>query len=137
MKDILLIGIDGGATKVSGWQVISDEDNRTFKLGSFGSSKSYKEIPGFLAYFKPIAIPEQLSQRDAGNIRLTSAEEQQEVVYVEACARVIACSSTGPRIFKPWRSSVWSRTRLSRQMPARLPPSSDRERSTPSSRSRT
>lgn len=89
MKDILLIGIDGGATKVSGWQVIPHDDNRTFKLGNLSSSKSYKEIPGFLADFKPVAIPEQLSQRDAGNIRLTSAEEQQEIVYVEACARVI------------------------------------------------
>jgi predicted NBD/HSP70 family sugar kinase len=89
MKDILLIGIDGGATKVSGWQVIPHDDNRTFKLDRFGYSKSYKEIPGFLADFKPVAIPEQLSQRDAGKIRLTSAEEQQEVVYVEACARVI------------------------------------------------
>ena len=44
MQDILLIGIDGGATKVSGWQVISDKDNGTFELGDSSSSKSYKEI---------------------------------------------------------------------------------------------
>ncbi len=89
MEDILLIGIDGGATKVSGWQVIADEDNRTFKLGNLSSSKSYKEIAGFLANFSPVAIPDQLSQRDASNIQITNAEEQQEVVYVEACAQVI------------------------------------------------
>lgn len=89
MKDVLLIGIDGGATKVSGWQVIVNEENRTFELGNLSSSKSYKEIPGFLADFRPVAIPDQFSQRDSGNIQLTSAEEQQEDVYVEACARVI------------------------------------------------
>jgi predicted NBD/HSP70 family sugar kinase len=89
MKDILLIGIDGGATKVSGWQVIADEDTRTFKLGSLNSSKSYKEIPGFLADFKPVVVTDQLSERDIGNIGPTHAEEQQESVYVEACARVI------------------------------------------------
>lgn len=89
MKDVLLIGIDGGATKVSGWQVNVNEANQTFELGNLSSSKSYKEIPGFLADFKPVAIPDQLSERDSGNIRLTSAEEQQETVYVEACAGVI------------------------------------------------
>lgn len=89
MKDILLIGIDGGATKVSGWQVIADEEKLTFKLSNFSSSKSYHEIPGFLTDFSPVAIPEQFSERDAGNIRPTSAEKQQEAVYVEACARVI------------------------------------------------
>lgn len=89
MKDVLLIGIDGGATKVSGWQVVVNEDNGTFELGNLSSSKSYREIPGFLADFKPVAIPDQLSQRDSANIQPTGAEEQQEAVYVEACARVI------------------------------------------------
>jgi predicted NBD/HSP70 family sugar kinase len=58
-------------------------------LGNLSSSKSYAEIPGFLIDFKPVGIPDQLSQRDAGSIRITNAEEQQESIYVEACARVI------------------------------------------------
>ena len=89
MQDILLVGIDGGATKVSGWQVIPDESNGTFRLGKSNSSKSYKEIPGFLPNFIPVSVPEQISQRDAGNIQLTYAENLQEAVYVEACAQVI------------------------------------------------
>lgn len=89
MQDILLIGIDGGATKVSAWQVIVNENDGTFKLADLGSSKSYKEIPGFLANFIPAAVPEQISQRDAGNIRPTYAENLQEAVYVEASAQVI------------------------------------------------
>lgn len=89
MQDILLIGIDGGATKVSGWRVIPDEGRRTFGLGDFSSSKSYKEISGFLPDFIPIDVPVQISQRDAGNIQLTYAENLQEAVYVEACAQVI------------------------------------------------
>jgi predicted NBD/HSP70 family sugar kinase len=89
MQDILLIGIDGGATKVSGWQVIPDEGSGTFELGNFRSSKSYKEIPGFLPDFIPVDVPVQISQRDAGNIQLTYAENLQEAFYVEACAQVI------------------------------------------------
>jgi hypothetical protein len=42
MKDMLLIGIDGGATKVSAWQITVNEEDNTFKLGDLGSSKSYK-----------------------------------------------------------------------------------------------
>jgi predicted NBD/HSP70 family sugar kinase len=89
MKEVLLIGIDGGATKVSGWQVIVNEDDQTFKLGSLSASKSYREIPGFVSDFEPVPIPEQLSQKEAGNIQPTNAEKKQEAVYVEACARVI------------------------------------------------
>jgi len=89
MQDILLIGIDGGATKVSAWQVIVNEKNGTFKLGDLGSSKSYKEIRGFLVNFIPVGVPEQISQRDAGNIQLTYAENLQKAVYVDACAQVI------------------------------------------------
>ena len=89
MKDMLLIGIDGGATKVSGWRVIVNEKNRTFKLGNLSSSKSYHEIPAFVVDFEPVPIPDQLSQRDTGNIQPTDTEKKQEAAYVEACASVI------------------------------------------------
>ena len=89
MKNVLLIGIDGGATKVSGWPVMVDEAKGTFRLDNVSASRSYIDIPGFLSDFSPVPIPDQLAQRDAGNIRPTAAEEQQEGVYVEACARVI------------------------------------------------
>lgn len=89
MKGVILVGIDGGATKVSGWQVIVNEEDRTFKLGNLSSSKSYDEIPGFVADFEPVPIPDQLSQMDAGNIQPTTAEKKQEAVYVEASAAVV------------------------------------------------
>lgn len=86
--DFVLLGIDGGATKVSGWQVMINRDG-TFSLGSFNAQKSYREIPGFIADFKPIEVPVQLEAREKGTIDPTADEKQQEAVYVEACAQVI------------------------------------------------
>jgi len=89
MKDILLIGIDGGATKVSGWEIIYDEQAKTFQMGQLNSSKSYNEIPGFLPDFNPVPVQDQFAQRDEGSILPNDDELQQEAVYVEACAQVI------------------------------------------------
>lgn len=88
-QDFLLIGIDGGATKVSGWEVIFDKDKEIFNLGKLNGQKSYREIPGYLADFSPVPVAEQIARRDSGDLRITDEEEQQELVYVEACARVI------------------------------------------------
>ncbi len=86
--DFVLLGIDGGATKVSGWQVLLNQEG-SFSLGSLNAQKSYREIPGFIADFKPIEVPVQLKAREKGTIDPTADEKQQETVYVEACAQVI------------------------------------------------
>ena len=46
-KDFLLIGIDGGATKVSGWEIKLNEDEKTFTLGGFHEERAYIDIPGY------------------------------------------------------------------------------------------
>ncbi len=88
-KDFILIGIDGGATKVSAWEIKIDPQHGEFALGQLNAVKSYSEIAGFLPDFKPLPVTEQLAQRDAGQIQLSKDEEQQGSVYVEACAQVI------------------------------------------------
>jgi len=87
--NFLLLGIDGGATKVSGYQVLANDSNLTFDLSSVHAEKSYSEIPGYLPDFKAVDIPTQLKQRDEHAIQLTEAEKQQGAVYVEATAIVI------------------------------------------------
>ncbi len=85
----LLLGIDGGATKVSAYRILIDDEG-TFTLGTAHAEKSYAEIPGYLSDFKPVDIQTQLAQKEQGRIQLTESEIQQGAVYVEATAVVIA-----------------------------------------------
>jgi len=88
-SDFILIGIDGGATKVSAWQILHSPETQEFSLGKLNATKSYSEIPGFLPDFKPVPVTQQLAERDAGQLNLNAQEQQQGAVYVEACARAI------------------------------------------------
>lgn len=88
-KNFLLLGIDGGATKVSGWEIRVDPERKSFKLGDIQADRSYREIPGYLSDFRPVPIHQQLKERDENAIKPTAEEEQQAAVYVEACAQVI------------------------------------------------
>ncbi len=99
-KDFLIIGIDGGATKVSAWEVIYDASTDIFTLGKAHAQRSYRDIPGFIPDFKPVPVAEQIEQRDANAITPTNDEQQQETVYVEACAQVIEAISrdTGKKV---------------------------------------
>ena len=88
-NDFILIGIDGGATKVSAWQVQVNPSKNEFTLGTIHAVHSYADLPGFLPDFKPVPVVEQLKQRDQGALELSDEEKQQGAVYVEACAQVI------------------------------------------------
>ena len=88
-NDFLLIGVDGGASKVSAWEIIFDTSGTEFKLGKLSAQRSYKDIPGFIPDFKPVDVPSQLKEQNSGQILQTEDEKQQETVYVEACALVI------------------------------------------------
>lgn len=86
-KEPLLIGIDGGATKVSAWEIIYNKQNSTFSLGKTNATKLYREIEGYIPNFKPVDINIQLNERESANP--TPEEKQQAAVYVEACALAI------------------------------------------------
>ncbi len=87
-KEPLLIGVDGGATKVSAWEIVYDKSNSTFSLGNVNSTKSYREINGYIPDFIPVDINIQLNERNS-KINITQEELQQASVYVEACSSVI------------------------------------------------
>lgn len=88
-KQTLLIGIDGGATKVSAWEILYDDRHNTFSLGKASATKSYREIEGYIPDFKPVDLKIQLGERETGNVQPTPEEKQQAAVYVEACALAI------------------------------------------------
>lgn len=84
----LLIGIDGGATKVSAWEIVYNKSNSTFSLGKVNATKSYREINGYIPDFIPVDLNIQLNERNS-IINSTPAEQQQAKVYVEACALAV------------------------------------------------
>ena len=87
-QQTLLIGIDGGATKVSAWEIFYDQQQKTFSLGKANATRSYRETDGFIPNFKPVDLNVQLNERNA-EIHLTNEEKQQAAVYVEACAQAV------------------------------------------------
>ncbi len=89
MKKTIIVGVDGGATKVSAWQVIFDHEKKIFCLGDNNAEGTYAEIPGYLKDFKPVDVAVQFRELAGNQIRQTEEEKQQEAVFVEACARAI------------------------------------------------
>ncbi len=87
--DPILVGVDGGATKVSAWQVLV-EPGPTFRLGDRHAEYAYRDLDGFDADFEPVDLAEQLRQREAGEPRPTEAEIRQGKVWIEAAARAVA-----------------------------------------------
>jgi hypothetical protein len=74
-NDILLIGVDGGATetKVHEVQVSGSGAKLKFCLGRHSASRKYRQLPDF----KPVNVPQQIKERDEGTSRLTPEEERQ------------------------------------------------------------
>lgn len=88
MSDFVLIGLDGGASKISGWEVKFDPQRSTFYLGDQNFMKEYSKYPEFCIDFncEPLAI--QIAQ-SVNIIRLNAQELAQGDVYMQACADVI------------------------------------------------
>ncbi|MCK9244598.1 MAG: hypothetical protein M0P75_04955, partial [Candidatus Marinimicrobia bacterium] len=89
-NDFLLIGIDGGATKVNGWSVVVEDNGKAFKLGNFNSIKSYSELPGYIRKFQPVDLNLQLKEWETGKIALTDEEVAQSNCYIEATTACIS-----------------------------------------------
>ncbi len=96
-KDFLLIGIDGGATKVNACQVNYDKSGINYSLSENISEITYQSVPGFLSDFKPVDILDQLKDFKEDKINPSFDEEQQEAVFVEACAKSVMdiCTQAG------------------------------------------
>jgi len=87
-NNILIVGIDGGATKVSGWTAVRNDDG-TFELGDVNIQKKYSEYEYFDPEFTPVDIKTQLKEMEEG-IHLTAEEKKQGLAYMYAVADVIA-----------------------------------------------
>ncbi len=83
-KQPTIIGIDGGASKVSAHIVKVSEDGSSFILGIENSIKEYHNYPYFQYDFKLVSLPIQLQQIQYNNIELTPAEIKQSKVYYTA-----------------------------------------------------
>ncbi len=86
MRDILLLGIDGGATKISGWIVNAQEEG--FSLTNVNIQKKYSDYSSFDGAFKPVDIKTQLTEMNAV-INLTEEEVNQGLAYMNAASDVI------------------------------------------------
>ncbi|MGE5355278.1 MAG: hypothetical protein ACM3PT_03500 [Deltaproteobacteria bacterium] len=85
---MVLIGIDGGATKISAWEVFIDREKNVFSLGKENVIREYRHYDEFIQSFVPVELKIQLSEM-AENIELTQDEMVQGEVYIKACADVI------------------------------------------------
>ncbi|MDZ7796397.1 MAG: hypothetical protein U5N56_04855 [Candidatus Marinimicrobia bacterium] len=88
MAKTLLVGIDGGATKVSGWTTEVNED-KTFIMGDINVIKEYREYEEYMPSFRPVNIQLQLGEMNEGEIDLTVEEKLHGKAYMYAAADVI------------------------------------------------
>ena len=86
-SDILLIGVDGGATEAKAHAVSCEDPQRAvgFGLRPESAARVYSRVPGF----EPVPLAEQLAQRDAGNIQFAETERQQGNRYIAATAEAV------------------------------------------------
>lgn len=86
-NDFLLIGLDGGATKVSGWNITFHGDK--FRLGEHNVVVSYKDNPDYSDKFRPVNIQNQITEYQSGQINPTKEEIHQGQIYIKAAAETV------------------------------------------------
>ena len=87
MKPVI-IGIDGGATKVAGC-ILERLNENTFIKGSDIVAINYIDCPSYVKDFKPLPIVEQLADLHSGDFSLSQKEKEHGTAYIEACEQVI------------------------------------------------
>ncbi|MFP4548098.1 MAG: hypothetical protein ACLFQM_08190 [Fidelibacterota bacterium] len=86
-KEFLLVGLDGGATKVNGWTI--DVVDGEFEMGDHNYAVSYHEFTGYSDKFQATDIQRQLKEFQSGRIKPGKKETRQGEAYVEAAAEVV------------------------------------------------
>ena len=74
----LIIGLDGGATKVSAWDIGQSVDG--FHLGKAHSQKTYSDFPHFDPGFTPVNIQTQLKEMDSTINPIESEQNQGQAI---------------------------------------------------------
>jgi predicted NBD/HSP70 family sugar kinase len=83
----LLIGVDGGATEAKAHAATCDDLARptSLALRSESAARRYERLPRF----EPVPIPDQLAQRNSGQLSIGDDERRQGELYVEGAAQAI------------------------------------------------
>jgi hypothetical protein len=85
-KNTMIIGIDGGATKISGG-IVKQINETTFSLDGDVQTLAYSESPLNNRNFQPVDLNLQLAQKD--NPILKTEEGKQGLAILESCENVI------------------------------------------------
>ena len=88
MDNIVLIGVDGGATKVSGWIIEYSKESRLFHITDQNILKKYSDYSDYNPAYVPVDIKTQLDEMNSV-VGLTEEEIKQGVVYMTAATDVI------------------------------------------------
>jgi predicted NBD/HSP70 family sugar kinase len=91
----LIIGIDGGATKISAWRI--ERTSKGFVLGSNHSENKYSSYPSFNSEFTPVEIQTQLEEINS-SIALTDSEQKQGQAFIHAFTDTISELSSDEEI---------------------------------------
>jgi predicted NBD/HSP70 family sugar kinase len=85
----VLIGIDGGASKVSAWILDVSEKQGKYNLSHNNSTINYSSIEGYNPAFSPVSVAEQIAQRDQNEIKITEEERTQGNTYIQSVVQAI------------------------------------------------
>ncbi|MCF7886715.1 MAG: hypothetical protein K9M80_09485 [Candidatus Marinimicrobia bacterium] len=86
-KRYLLIGIDGGATKVNGWSINVSENK--FTLERYNSVAEYADQDNYINDFRPINLEKQLAELENGKIQISDSERKQAQAFIQATFEII------------------------------------------------
>ncbi|MEE9572234.1 MAG: hypothetical protein V3W20_04230 [Candidatus Neomarinimicrobiota bacterium] len=89
-KQPIIIGIDGGASKVSAYVIEVSKDSKSFSLGKHHSSEEYRDYNDFQMDFESVDLSTQLSHINDNIIQLTVAELLQSNAYYRAFSDTIS-----------------------------------------------
>ena len=88
-NNIILIGLDGGATKISGWTINVDPGKLSFTLGDTNVQKEYRTYEAYRPDFRAVDIKKQLRGFNSGIVIPTETEKVQAQAYTQACIDVL------------------------------------------------
>jgi len=89
MDNLILLGIDGGASKVLINRVILHTDPIRFSAVKPRIEVSYSSSEYFKSGFKPVALKTQLKERNDDALNQTPGEKNQELAIIDTFQRAI------------------------------------------------
>ncbi|MCF7800461.1 MAG: hypothetical protein K9N34_00445 [Candidatus Marinimicrobia bacterium] len=89
MTDFILLGIDGGASKVLVNRVMVHTDPIRFSTVKPCVEVNYDTSNHYKSGFKPVPLKKQLSQREKGAVEQTGTEKKQEKAIIDTFQRAI------------------------------------------------